>query len=61
LAVDFATGFAFTEGLAAVLATGLAAVLGATFLTAFLGTSFLDLEATGMKTPELQIKTLTPR
>jgi hypothetical protein len=43
------------------LVAGLAAAFGATFLTAFLGTGFLDLEATGMKTPELQIKTHNPR
>jgi hypothetical protein len=52
-----AAGFALTTGLAA----GLAAALGAAFLTAFAGAGFLDLEATGMETPELQIDKHTPR
>jgi hypothetical protein len=56
-----ATGFALAAGLAAALAAGLEAALAATFLTGFLGAGFLDLEATGMETPELQIKTSTPR
>jgi hypothetical protein len=65
LAGDFATGFAgaflatglaFTAGLATGLVTGLVAAFGATFLMAFFGTGFLDLDAVGMKTPEFQMK-----
>jgi hypothetical protein len=66
LAADLATGFtaAFLAtgfALAAGLAAGLETALAATFLTGFLGAGFLDLEATGMETPELQIKTNIPR
>jgi hypothetical protein len=66
LAGDLATGFAgaLATGLAAVLATGFAtdlaaafgATLGATFLMAWVGAGFLDLDAVGMKTPKLQMK-----
>jgi hypothetical protein len=34
----------------------LVAAFGATFLMAFFGTGFLDLDAVGMKTPEFQMK-----
>jgi hypothetical protein len=47
--------------LAAALAAGLETALAAAFLTGFLGAGFLDLEATGMETPELQINTHIPR
>jgi hypothetical protein len=62
LAGDLATVLAgaLATGLAAVLATGLAfglaAAFGAAFLMAWVGAGFLDLDAVGMKTPELQMK-----
>jgi hypothetical protein len=55
---DLATGLA--GALATVFAAGLAVALGATlgavFVTALVGVGFLDFEAVGIKTPELQMK-----
>jgi hypothetical protein len=57
----FGDGFCFGRSRRWPVPARLETALVATFLTGFLGAGFLDLEGTGMETPELQIKTNIPR